>query len=46
MIVNSINIRGLGERVKRCKLKELVNKEKIDFLAIQETKLEIVYDVL
>jgi exonuclease III len=32
--------------VKRSMLKELVRKEKIDFLAIQETKLESVSDAL
>jgi hypothetical protein len=33
MIVCSFNIRGLGGRVKRSKIKEFVRKEKIDFLA-------------
>ncbi|MCI07963.1 endonuclease/exonuclease/phosphatase family protein, partial [Trifolium medium] len=46
MIVSSINIRGLGGRVKRGLIKDLVKKEKIDFLAIQETKLEAVSDSL
>jgi hypothetical protein len=34
MIISSINIRGLGGRVKRSMIKELVLKEKVDFLAI------------
>jgi hypothetical protein len=32
--------------VKRSKIKEFVRKEKIDFLALQETKLEIISDSL
>jgi hypothetical protein len=39
MIVGSLNIRGLGSRVKRSKIKSFINLEKIDFMAIQETKL-------
>jgi hypothetical protein len=46
MIISSFNIRGLGGRVKRSKVKELVFKEKVDFLALQETKLEVVTDTL
>jgi hypothetical protein len=34
MIVVSFNIRGMGSRVKKRKLKELVGLEKVDFLAI------------
>jgi hypothetical protein len=40
MIVGSFNVRGLGSRVKRRKTRELIVSEKIDFLALQETKLE------
>jgi mannosylglycoprotein endo-beta-mannosidase len=40
MIVCSFNIRGLGSRVKRKKIRDLVRGEKLDFLAIQETKME------
>jgi mannosylglycoprotein endo-beta-mannosidase len=40
MIVGSFNIRGLGSRVKRRKVRELIALEKLDFLALQETKLE------
>jgi exonuclease III len=46
MIIASINIRGLGGAVKRKYLKELVRKENIDFLAIQETKLDSITDNL
>jgi hypothetical protein len=46
MIIGSINIRGLGGVVKRKYLKELVTKERLDFIAIQETKLESISDGL
>jgi exonuclease III len=46
MILSSFNIRGLGGRVKRSFLRDFVYKEKLDFLAIQETKLEVVSDSL
>jgi mannosylglycoprotein endo-beta-mannosidase len=46
MIVSSFNARGLGSRVKRRKIRELVRSENIDFLAIQETKMEVVQDAL
>ncbi|KAK2416867.1 hypothetical protein QL285_039219 [Trifolium repens] len=42
MVVVSFNIRGMGSRVKKRKLKELDGVEMVDFLAIQETKLEVV----
>jgi exonuclease III len=40
----SLNIRGLGSRVKRRKVRELVSSSKVDFLALQETKIELVAD--
>jgi mannosylglycoprotein endo-beta-mannosidase len=46
MIVCSFNIRGLGSRVKRRKICDLIIKEKIDFLALQETKMEVIPDAL
>jgi hypothetical protein len=46
MILSSFNIRGLGELVKRNAIKELIRQEKVDFLAIQETKLEVISDSL
>jgi exonuclease III len=39
MITSSFNIRGLGGRVKRRKVRELVRREKIELLALQETKV-------
>jgi hypothetical protein len=44
MIFSSYNIRGLGGVVKRNAVKELIHKEKVDFLAIQETKLGSITD--
>lgn len=46
MIVLSFNVRGLGGRVKRKRVRELVREQHVDFLAIQETKLEVVTDNL
>jgi exonuclease III len=42
MITSSFNIRGLGGRVKRRRIRELVRREKVEVLAIQETKLSSV----
>lgn len=42
MKIISYNIRGLGGRVKRRKIKELVRAEKIDFICVQETRKEAV----
>jgi exonuclease III len=39
MITSSFNIRGLGGRVKRQKVWELVRREKVELLALQETKV-------
>jgi exonuclease III len=46
MIVVSYNVRGLGGQIKRRKLRELVKNHNVDFLAIQETKLNSVSDQL
>lgn len=40
MKVGSINIRGMGAPIKKKKLRSLIESEKLDFLAVQETKLE------
>lgn len=40
MIVSSFNIRGLGGALKKKKIKELIRNHGVDFMAIQETKLE------
>jgi hypothetical protein len=46
MILSSINIRGLGGAVKKSAIKELVTRERVEFLAIQETKFEVVTEDL
>jgi hypothetical protein len=46
MIISSFNIRGLEGRVKSRLIKEMVSKEKVDFLALQETKLEVVTEAI
>jgi len=46
-LTNSLfNVRGLGERVKKSMLKDLVKNHNVDFLAIQETKLEAISNSL
>jgi exonuclease III len=42
MIVCSWNVRGLGGRIKKRKVRELIGRNMVDVLAIQETKLEVV----
>jgi len=46
MIVSTFNVRGLGGRVKKNKICDLVRQNKIDFLALQETKLEDINQAL
>jgi hypothetical protein len=46
MILTSYNVRGLGGQIKRRKIKELIQKYKVEFLAIQETKMETITDNL
>jgi hypothetical protein len=46
MIVSSFNVRGLGGVLKRRKVKELIRSQKIDFLALQETKMEVISESL
>ncbi|WJX18270.1 hypothetical protein P8452_08084 [Trifolium repens] len=46
MIVSTYNIRGLGGVMKRRRIREMIRSQKIDFLALQETKLEVVTDSL
>lgn len=36
----SFNIRGAGSKVKRKKVREMLNFHKVDFCCIQESKLE------
>jgi exonuclease III len=40
MIVCTFNVRGLGGRVKRRRITQLIIIKKIDFMALQETKME------
>lgn len=40
MKIGSFNIRGLGVGIKKKKICALTQAESLDFLAIQETKLE------
>lgn len=42
MILLSMNVRGLGGGVKKRGIRSIVRKEGLKFLAIQESKLEIV----
>jgi exonuclease III len=46
MIVLSFNVIGLGGVLKRKKIRELVVGQKVDFLAIQETKMEVITDAV
>jgi hypothetical protein len=46
MIMCSFNVRGLGSRVKRRKIREVARSENVDFLAIQETKMEVISNAL
>jgi exonuclease III len=46
MIIVSYNVRGLGGRVKKRRVCDLVQECKVDFLALQETKLEEVSESL
>jgi len=46
MIVTTFNVRGFGGSVKKNKICELVRQNGVDFLAIQETKLEVITPAL
>lgn len=46
MIVSSFLVRGLWSRVKRRKINKLASQQMIDFLAIQETKIDIISESL
>lgn len=41
-----MNIRGLGAVIKKKKISSLIAEEKLDFIAIQETKMEVMDDNL
>jgi exonuclease III len=42
MIVCSWNVRGLGGRIKKRKVKELITRERVEVMALQESKLGVV----
>lgn len=46
MRIASLNVRGLGGKVKKRAVRELIGKEKIEFMCLQETKLDSVNDRL
>jgi mannosylglycoprotein endo-beta-mannosidase len=46
MIMCSFNVRGLGSRVKSLKIRKLIREEKVDFMVIQETKMDVFPDSL
>jgi endonuclease/exonuclease/phosphatase family metal-dependent hydrolase len=46
MIVSSYNVRGLGGVLKRKRIRDMIRNNNIDFLALQETKLEEITDSL
>jgi hypothetical protein len=46
MIVCSFNVRGLGSRVKRRRVRDLIRSENIEFMALQETKMEVISEFL
>jgi len=42
MLITTFNIRGLGGALKRNKVKELIRQHNIEFMALQETKMEVI----
>lgn len=42
MIITTFNVRGLGGASKLNKIIELVRNNKVEFMAIQETKMEVI----
>ncbi|KAL8487341.1 hypothetical protein ACS0TY_023861 [Phlomoides rotata] len=44
MKIISINIRGLGNNIKKKEIQEIIRKQSIEFCCIQESKLELVDD--
>jgi exonuclease III len=42
MMMSSWNIRGLGERVKKQKLHHHIVIQRVDLMAVQETKIEVI----
>lgn len=46
MIVCSIKIRGLGGQVKNRNIRNLIRGKRLEFVAIRETKKEIITEFL
>lgn len=46
MIVGTFNVRGLGGRIKKRRVREVISSNHLDFVALQETKLEVVFEAL
>lgn len=46
MRIISFNVRGLGGSIKKSAVRELVVNEKVDFMCVQETKLDRIDDRL
>jgi exonuclease III len=46
MITDSFNIRGLGSRIKKRKVKEFNSANRLDCVLIQETKLGFMSEAL
>lgn len=42
MKISSINIRDFGGLVKKRKVRDLVKAESLEYIAIQETKIDVV----
>lgn len=42
MIITTFNIRGLGGVLKKNKIRDLIRVHRVDFMAIQETKMEVI----
>lgn len=46
MKISSLNIRGLGAMINKKKIHSLISSENLDFMAIQETKMEVIDESL
>jgi exonuclease III len=46
MIIGSFNIRGLGVRIKKRKIKEFISNNHLDCVLLQETKMASMSDAL
>jgi exonuclease III len=46
MIIGSFNIRGIGGRIKKSKVRKFISSNHLDCVLLQETKLSIVSESL